>query len=1040
MLCHKKIKITDLNPLLMCVLCGGYYIDATTIIECLHSFCRSCIVRYLETNKYCPICDVQVHKTKPLQNIRTDQTLQDIVYKVVPGLYQNEMRCRREFYSKHPEAKPASSEAAGELTDQSRIFLPDEAVSLSLEYMGATVPQGQPCGKRYLRCPAAVTVHHLQKLIRAKYGLTSRDRVDMMYKDDYLPDYLSLIDVAYIYQWKRKNPIHLSYAIFECQAKKMKVTHETVTEQLIDEKSDKPVEVQETGKVAVESSEASEKSSAESEVDVTMNKETESSSSKPDSEWKEVQLQISENGVMSVTGVEHVSKEEPLPVTRQNENKPIVSDANCVDAVVCDTRPNKVDNQESNKESPSLCSVNIKTIHPEAIELVKSLESDNKMEVDNTVISEKNICDDKGNSESNECNVVKQEDNKMDVQQQSVTSDKSIEVNSSVSEKDAIDVHTNSDLLLSKNITPKSEPSIASDIRETTTVKPVISHKVYPGLKPMPVTSHLPKTNFLKPNLVPISENSSKLVPAETLSSAKKQCQPIRYKTLKTPTKPWNPSIPRSTMLSMKQLQVTNNTNKDDGTSNQNQSVAKPPRFFKMRNMPRFLGNPSSGVKPMYQVAPGSELSSQQQTPSNTTPRSPKQGSTSITLMKIDPKTLSPITPTTPQPPNPQRTASSPQPKKLPPPFTPGSPNHASHYPNCRTPAHSSSNKIKAHVQRIPSPAHTGSLIPSNPFIPSVPHSANPHLLYSGFPGPFSPTDPSGNPRPFHGTNSDLIRAMNALCPPSSAFHPSLPPSISMLFNPHHAHHRLSQTDRTSFKPLGSEAQRSPTPPPAVQRVPPSSGANAKTSTDTGLSTTNLPQTVSKKLEPTTATLPMSYERMDSFDKISSDLVSTKLTKQPKNSPLQNEPKKQSTAEHLMPPINSSNIGSIQILNAVPPAMRVKPASNEAVKNLNSLKDTNENVNNESSNSNKEFVKNNSIMQTENSDAKSDYVNTSEQQNCINRIKTVADFSKDGATVIDNKHSSPQLNNNSCKPVKILDKNTPVTELVNKVSEAVEKS
>lgn len=29
-----------------------------------------CIVRYLETSKYCPICDVQVHKTKPLLNIR----------------------------------------------------------------------------------------------------------------------------------------------------------------------------------------------------------------------------------------------------------------------------------------------------------------------------------------------------------------------------------------------------------------------------------------------------------------------------------------------------------------------------------------------------------------------------------------------------------------------------------------------------------------------------------------------------------------------------------------------------------------------------------------------------------------------------------------------------------------------------------------------------------------------------------------------------------------------------------------------------------
>lgn len=51
--------------------------------------CRSCIVKYLENNKYCPICEVQVHKSRPLLNIRPDHTLQDIVYKLVPGCYQS---------------------------------------------------------------------------------------------------------------------------------------------------------------------------------------------------------------------------------------------------------------------------------------------------------------------------------------------------------------------------------------------------------------------------------------------------------------------------------------------------------------------------------------------------------------------------------------------------------------------------------------------------------------------------------------------------------------------------------------------------------------------------------------------------------------------------------------------------------------------------------------------------------------------------------------------------------------------------------------
>lgn len=32
----KKILVKDLNPYLTCTLCGGYYVDATALIDCLH--------------------------------------------------------------------------------------------------------------------------------------------------------------------------------------------------------------------------------------------------------------------------------------------------------------------------------------------------------------------------------------------------------------------------------------------------------------------------------------------------------------------------------------------------------------------------------------------------------------------------------------------------------------------------------------------------------------------------------------------------------------------------------------------------------------------------------------------------------------------------------------------------------------------------------------------------------------------------------------------------------------------------------------------
>ncbi|XP_041040099.1 polycomb complex protein BMI-1-A isoform X1 [Carcharodon carcharias] len=234
-----RIKITELNPHLMCVLCGGYFIDATTIIECLHSFCKTCIVRYLETSKYCPICDVQVHKTRPLLNIRSDKTLQDIVYKLVPGLFKDEMKRRRDFYAAHPSADAAngSNEDRGEVTEEEkRIITDDEIISLSIEFyeQNKTERKGisekektkdEMNDKRYLRCPAAMTVMHLRKFLRSKMDIPQAFQIDVMYEDEPLKDYYTLMDIAYIYAWRRNGPLPLKYRV-RPTCKRIKIGHQ----------------------------------------------------------------------------------------------------------------------------------------------------------------------------------------------------------------------------------------------------------------------------------------------------------------------------------------------------------------------------------------------------------------------------------------------------------------------------------------------------------------------------------------------------------------------------------------------------------------------------------------------------------------------------------------------------------------------------------------------------------------------------------------------------------------------------------------------
>nr|XP_033773489.1 polycomb group RING finger protein 2 [Geotrypetes seraphini]XP_033773490.1 polycomb group RING finger protein 2 [Geotrypetes seraphini]XP_033773491.1 polycomb group RING finger protein 2 [Geotrypetes seraphini] len=240
----RRIKITELNPHLMCALCGGYFIDATTIVECLHSFCKTCIVPYLEANKFCPMCDAQVHKTRPLLSIRSDKTLQDIVYKLVPGLFKDEMKRRREFYSTYPlpDVLGDSTVTRGELTEQEKVVLKDDdIVSLSIEfYEGTREDNREPTengemkkekknGVRFLRCPAAMTIMHLAKFLHNKMDVPNKYKVEILYEDELLKEYYTLLDITYIYPWRRSGPLALKYRV-QPTCKRLKLTQSANSE------------------------------------------------------------------------------------------------------------------------------------------------------------------------------------------------------------------------------------------------------------------------------------------------------------------------------------------------------------------------------------------------------------------------------------------------------------------------------------------------------------------------------------------------------------------------------------------------------------------------------------------------------------------------------------------------------------------------------------------------------------------------------------------------------------------------------------------
>ena len=73
-------KPLDLAPFLSCNICKGLLVSATTITNCLHSFCKSCLVKKM-LNKdralyHCPTCGSSIGGFK---GIREDCQLQQIV-------------------------------------------------------------------------------------------------------------------------------------------------------------------------------------------------------------------------------------------------------------------------------------------------------------------------------------------------------------------------------------------------------------------------------------------------------------------------------------------------------------------------------------------------------------------------------------------------------------------------------------------------------------------------------------------------------------------------------------------------------------------------------------------------------------------------------------------------------------------------------------------------------------------------------------------------------------------------------------------------
>ncbi|KAK3698095.1 hypothetical protein QZH41_017524 [Actinostola sp. cb2023] len=188
-----------------------------------------------------------------LLNLRLDRTMQDIVLKIVPNLYRDEEKRRKEFYESrglpdrkaHISCKDPDSETskASDITlrrdfsDFKNSYRDDELVSICLERFGFAdteqagtsdiedEKQSEPplrcskvLGKKYIRCSVRTMVMHLQRYLRSKLHIQDDQQVQITCNDHIIHPCRTM-KFIWISEWLDKvsqaPPIVLQYDIID---------------------------------------------------------------------------------------------------------------------------------------------------------------------------------------------------------------------------------------------------------------------------------------------------------------------------------------------------------------------------------------------------------------------------------------------------------------------------------------------------------------------------------------------------------------------------------------------------------------------------------------------------------------------------------------------------------------------------------------------------------------------------------------------------------------------------------------------------------
>jgi polycomb group RING finger protein 3 len=180
-----------INEFTVCKICSGYFIDAQTISECLHTFCKRCLFKFKPV-KQCPICKICLKSKTPF---KPDRIFQSIVDKIFPHFPKGEQSEKEMFYARRGIKRKISGNSSSVNKKKRGINRHvDKEMNFKLKSSKTVVGKGDeicfqlvPVDKSlnalikpYLRTSGKLRTIHLVKYLRKKLNLSVSYKLEIL--------------------------------------------------------------------------------------------------------------------------------------------------------------------------------------------------------------------------------------------------------------------------------------------------------------------------------------------------------------------------------------------------------------------------------------------------------------------------------------------------------------------------------------------------------------------------------------------------------------------------------------------------------------------------------------------------------------------------------------------------------------------------------------------------------------------------------------------------------------------------------------------